>query len=284
MLDELARSPATVQSYRYSLGIAKRITGRPLVELDVDAMRAIKREPTMAPRTKQVVMAACRSFHDWGALEGYWELRPLRAVRGVKVIDRPAAGLSPQQSRILLGACRLPLEFRVVYLGLYAGCRIHESAQMTEANVRGDRLVFVGKGNKERTVPIHVELERVRDKVFGVTPSSAGVLQSSLKRLRRRSGVLDEAGDPVRSHALRRTFALTLYETFNTPREVIAALLGHGDTVTSLYSPVRYATLRATVDRLGYYEDVRRSNRRMVAEILNNGGIKWNHELIVGGG
>lgn len=157
---------------------------------------------------------------------------------------------------MLLGACQSPLEHRLINLGLYAGCRIHESASITAENWQDDRLVFIGKGAKQRTVPIHNELQRVKHTILSTTPASEGVLQSVMERLRARIAAVDESGRPVRSHSLRRTFAVSLYERFRVPREVVATLLGHDDSVTALYAPVRFHLLREAIDKLNYYEDL----------------------------
>lgn len=81
MLYELGRSPKTLLSYTYSLRRARQIVNKPLAELDVEDLRKIKRERSLAPATKSLMLTSCKSFHAWGALEGYWQLKPLSAIK-----------------------------------------------------------------------------------------------------------------------------------------------------------------------------------------------------------
>lgn len=138
----------------------------------------------------------------------------------------------------------------MIYLGLYAGLRVSESERIDDAawsEERG-RLTFVGKGRKQREVPIHPELARVKENVL-VKPVGVGCLKHSCRALAYASGIA------FTSHSLRRTFAVNLSEA-GIGREVIGALLGHAPlSVTESYCPVRWSEAVEAVSALTYSEE-----------------------------
>ena len=258
LVSELGRSPGTAKAYIGQIHSVERWTGKPFWEIGSDELRAYKRDSPYAKTTKQHAVVAYHSLHKW-ALQDEVQVLTRHSIKVLSVVTpghipfSPRAPLPLHEARKLLEACERPLEFRVIYLGLYAGTRISESASIGEREWRRDRLVFVGKGAKERTVPIHPELERMRSEILSAKPSSVQVLHSSFARLRDRVEAIDCAGDSARSHSLRRTFADFLYDKADVPQEVVAALLGHGAKVTALYAPVRFDRMKDSVQRVNYY-------------------------------
>jgi hypothetical protein len=73
-------------------------------------------------------------------------------------VRRESPWLLPSAATTLLESARHPVQARLCYFGLYAGCRVSESAAMSPDNAHDDRLSFVGKGQKKREVPLHPEL------------------------------------------------------------------------------------------------------------------------------
>lgn len=251
-VEELGRSPRTAISYGWSLRTLMRWADKRVEDITSDDLRSFKRESSYAPATVQGIVVALRAFHEWGALEHYWPLNGISAVKTPRVNKPPREPVSKETARTLLENCRTPLDYRVVYFGLYAGLRISESAAITEREWRFDRLKFYGKGNKLRSVPLHPELEKRRNLILSAHPKNANVLQSNLSRLRSDLNAVDLDGCPVPSHGLRRTFATTLYET--TPYEVVGKILGHGADVTSRYAKIPFDKMEEAVRGLDYYE------------------------------
>lgn len=252
-IGELGHSGRTATSYRYSLKCLSTWTGKALADITANDLRAFKRDATYKNTTKQQVVVALKQFHKWGALEGYWPLDGIVAVPAPKVISHTRAPLSLPAARTLLTAAVKPLEKRVVLLGLYGGTRIHEAALMDESHLRGDVLTFIGKGSKKRKVPVHPELALHLDEIFSFKPSSEQVLHSSFARLRERTPILDEEGEVVTSHTLRRTCASVMYEA-GVGWEVIAKILGHGADVTASYAKISIGQMREAIATLDFYK------------------------------
>lgn len=152
--------------------------------------------------------------------------------------------LSHEQYVALLKGVRSPV-CRGVFAVMYGcGLRIGEARQLTVHDVDATRGVIrvVGKGNKERLVPLPhallMDLRRVwathRSPVwlFATGPDARPVSDSTLYKvfgeIRRTLG-LDET---VKTHSLRHSFATRLMER-GVAAETIRVLLGHKSLKTT---------------------------------------------------
>ncbi len=254
---ELGRAPRTGDGYQKTIQTVARWAGKPFWEVVSDDLRAFKREAPYAPTTKQHAVVAYHSLHKWALLEEVEVLTrhspKILAVVTPSVVALPKAPIELHDARRLLEICSRPLEYRVVYLPLYAGTRIKEAATIGHKEWRRDRLIFVGKGSKQRTVPVHPELDRVKHDILSTTPKSEGVLQSVFARLRDALDLKDTAGESATTHSLRRTFADFMYDRADVPQEVVGQVLGHGKKVTELYAPVRFEKMQNGVFSVDYY-------------------------------
>lgn len=255
LLLELARSPQTIRGYHQQLEAVARMLGKQICEVTVHDIRyEVKRDESVALSTKQLRIAAFRQLHMWGLLEEESWANP--AMLGVKSLPSPKRMPRPPISlldaRTLLSGCRTPNEYRTVYLGLYGGLRVSESASLDYGNVHGDKLTFIGKGDKERSVPIHPELRKVLAEFIHLKPRSKEVLMSSFAKMRDRLRVYDVEGNPATSHSLRRTAADFMYDRAEVPREVVKAILGHGSEVVDLYAPVRFHKMKQAIECIDY--------------------------------
>lgn len=255
LLLEEGRAKATVRGYSQQARAVAKMVGKKIAAVTPEDIRhKVKRDQECAPSTKELRVAAFRAVHKWALLER----KPWAdaAMLGVKIPPSrrrlPRAPISPFDAQKLLAHCQIPNDYRVIYFGLYAGMRVGESASITTKQVHRDRITFIGKGDKERSVPIHPELRKVLPIILSVTPRSEGVLQGRMRELRDRLDVRDEEKNPATTHSLRRTFADFLYDKLKTEREVVRMILGHGSEVTDLYAPVRFPRMREAVERLDY--------------------------------
>lgn len=255
LLLELGRSDQTVRGYSQQLLSVGSMLGKEIVDVSVaDVRHRVKRDQEVAVSTRQLRVAAFRQLHMWGLLEKEKWADP--AMLGVKSIPEPKRLPKPPISLLdatkTLTSCRTPNEYRVAYLGLYAGMRVSESASVVSSNLFGDRLTFIGKGNKERSVPLHPELRKVLPLMIDDPPKTKAVLANSWTKMRDRLGIRDLKGHPATTHSLRRTCADFLYDKAGVEREVVKAILGHGSEVTDLYAPVRIGKMKEAIDRIDY--------------------------------
>jgi site-specific recombinase XerD len=245
LMDECNLAPSTALSYSQGLDRLVKFCMRSPEQITVADLRRYLREAPGTPRTKHLSLAAIKSFHRWGHLEGYWSLDGIMSVRGPRIISDPKPSLSPREARALLSSCRTPNEHRLVYLGLLGGLRIAETASIDRDSWLEGRLRFVGKGRKSREVPLHPHLSAKRGEVLAHNTTVAA-LHQSCKVMSFRVGIA------FSSHTLRRTFAVGLSEA-GVQREVIGSILGHAPaSVTERYAPVRWSEKVEAILKLRY--------------------------------
>lgn len=254
LVKECHLSPNTAFAYDAALQRPERHYDKPAEMLSIPEMRAWIRDTAwdvmtgegLQPRTQNLTVCAIKALHRWGMLDDKpWANPKMLALRGPKITESPKEYLTPAQARVFLDACNRPTAYRVVWLGLYAGLRVSESAELTSEDWRDDRLKFIGKGRKWREVPIHRDLAPKKDIILS-RPTTRNTLKATMRSL---SVVL---GIKAGSHTLRHTFARMLREERVT-REVVGSLLGHAPkTTTEIYDPVADWEKFEAMDKLDY--------------------------------
>lgn len=174
--------------------------------------------------------------------------------------------MSDEQVRRLLGAITNPIH-RACFSLMYAcGLRIMEAATLPVTAIDRGRMVLriIGKGNKERLVPLPqpvlAELERLwyshRNRTW-VFPNQTGSKPvSSCVLFRTFSAAATEIGFTTRRptpHVLRHSYATRLMEN-GVDTRVVQVLLGHASIAstaiyTHLTEPTR-ASLRGLLDQI----------------------------------
>lgn len=149
----------------------------------------------------------------------------------------------------------------LVHLGIYAGLRISEMCNLLvedlDFTAGAERIkVVLGKGGKDRFVPIHQKLLAVIrgwlvDRTSGPVVLTYGgeVLSDGTAYWRIcRLGSLSRITKHIHPHILRHTFATRLVEN-KTPLPMIQALMGHANLqTTSVYLHCDPSYLRGAID------------------------------------
>jgi integrase len=228
---------------------------------DLGSIRSFVSVAPYAQSTKRTSVSAYKAWVRFLVLEG--ELHPDRMaeLEAIVVPDdgyEPPLPLQPAQVKELLAAIETPAETKVVYLGLFQGTRISETARMdTEHRVSdedGDRLRFQGKGRgrrgKVREIPLHPEVGQRWDLITSFQTDAGDVrrhLEHVVEKLRERVGFF------FVSHTLRDTFAQTLLNQRVLP-VVVSDLLGHAprDMLFRHYGRVPFDQKKEAINQLRY--------------------------------
>ena len=215
----------SVATYLSGLSRLERFVGWDFVDagdhIDASVMRRFFRETEVSHSTKRSTHSAAKAWERWGDMEGLFHANGILSLQPpMGPPEEPNQPLHPGQIDTLLGAARRFSEVKLVYLGLYCGTRITESAEMGPEHWSGDRLRFIGKGSRTREVPIHPALRMVRRAITIDRLGSRKQLQYACANLRERVGFY------FHSHQLRDTFAQHLLDR-DVALEVVESLLGH---------------------------------------------------------
>ena len=225
-------SPNTIRNRRYAL--TRFAVGRDLLAVTPqDIVDYLAGLPGGA-WSRSGHLAAIRSFYVWAVGMGHLDRSPAALIRSVKTHDRtrPTLPKGTLDRAILLS----PPDVRLaLLLGAYAGLRRAEIAAFHSSCVRGDVMVIVGKGSKERRIPIHPRLREALDELTAhpgwLFPSHVKpgehVTPETIQRM-----VSKALGEPWSTHDLRRLAATRWYDATHDLRAV-QELLGHADPMTT---------------------------------------------------
>jgi integrase/recombinase XerD len=258
------RSPRTVEAYRRDLRALREYLGKPVAQATLEELEryiAQLRADGLSSATIARRTAAARSFFRHEQLLGARSDNPAAAValpRRAKTLPKT---LSPGEAVRLIDAAagtqpRALRDQALVELLYGAGLRVSEATGLDKTGVDLDeRLVrVIGKGNKERVVPIgrpavealrrylargrpHLD-RRHRPELFlnakGGPLTRAGAFLI-LRKLAEKAGLEPQRVHP---HLLRHSFATHLLEGGADLRSV-QEMLGHADlSTTELYTHV----------------------------------------------
>ena len=266
--DGLAKN--SLAAYRRDLqDLAAWLRPRPLVEADELALTGYlaARHATTRASTANRRIASLRRFYRWALREGSIKSDPTLRLTGVRRPARFPKSISEAQVEALLAAPEgdepLALRDRAMLETLYAtGLRVSEltGLRMIELSLTDGLVRVVGKGSKERVVPIGEAarsalaryLKRGRpallsgrscDAVF-VTGRGAGMTRQMFWKLIRRYAQKAEITVPLSPHGLRHAFATHLLN-HGADLRVVQLLLGHADiSTTQIYTHVARQRLK----------------------------------------
>jgi integrase/recombinase XerD len=269
----------TLDSYARDLRALGRFAAAreaPIHTLDRHALEAFVRHQMaggLSPRSVARAVAAIRGFYRFLVLDRVLEESPADDLQPPRAWPALPKCLSLEQVDALLAqpdvSERLGLRDRAMLEVLYAtGLRVSELVSIRAADLHLDAeyLTCVGKGNKERIVPIGEEAAKwVREYLRDARP----VLVARRKVTSRffvnaRGGPLSRVGfwkimkgygrraglpSTLSPHVVRHSFATHLLER-GADLRAIQMMLGHADlSTTQIYTHVLEARLRSVYDR-----------------------------------
>lgn len=220
-------------------------------------------------RTIQRELSALRGFFNYLLREGRMSANPAAGVAAPKSARKLPAVMDPDRvSGLLQIREKTPLAVRdraILELVYSSGLRLSElvGLQVTDVNLREGLVGVVGKGNKQRIVPVgRYACAAIKD-WLALRPEIAGKDVPALfvsargTRLTQRAvqarfsywARLQGLGTHVHPHMLRHSFATHLLESSGNLRAV-QELLGHADiSTTQVYTHLDFQHLAKVYDK-----------------------------------
>lgn len=237
---------------------------------DIRAFITHRRQEGLGAGGVQRAMAAVRSFYKFLAKEGVLENAAARSIRTPRVRRPLPRPLSVEDAARVLSQAG---EHNIEWLGardaalltlLYgAGLRISEALSLKRGDVPlGESLTVIGKGRKQRSVPVLPLVGEALDDYaakipFAGAPSAPLFLsrrgrpmspreaQSLMQRLRGQLGLAEKATP----HALRHSFATHILQGGGDLRS-LQELLGHASlSTTQIYTAMDTRQLLETYSK-----------------------------------
>ncbi|MGH6611540.1 MAG: site-specific tyrosine recombinase XerD [Burkholderiaceae bacterium] len=212
-------------------------------------------------------LAVLRRFYRWALRESHVARDPTVRMKSARQPPRFPKSLSEAQVEALLAApnteIALGLRDRAMLELLYAtGLRVTElvGVMLTQLSLAESLVRVVGKGGKERIVPLGVEarewieryLQHARGEILGarvadalfVTRRGGSMTRQMFWILIKRYAARAAIEAPLSPHGLRHAFATHLLN-HGADLRVVQVLLGHSDiSTTQIYTHVARARLK----------------------------------------
>lgn len=294
----LNRSPNTVLGYYYDLRVffrfikqkKKKVSKKipfdkiPIADVDPDLIGSVcvadiyeylyfisndHQNQSMA-RSRKV--SSLRTFYKYLTQKIHlFEYNPMLEIDNPNKPKRIVKYLTLEQSIELLKSTDGPYKERdycILTFFLNCGLRLSELVGINESDIRGDRMVVTGKGNKQRTVYLNTAcleaLERYRNYKKAhysdqIKEKNALFLSRNHRRIAKRSvqmivekhlqqAHLDQMG--FSTHKLRHTAATLMYQNGGVDVRTLQEILGHENLATTqIYTHVSNAQAQAAIDK-----------------------------------
>ncbi len=254
-LGELTR--ATARDHRYTL-----LNFASDMNLDDAALSRVKRAHVeewigkldVAKSVKGLYLSRVRTFFTWCIEHRLCKHNPCVGIKIRRPQSKPRS-MKPTDTSLLLAHADDPRVYLAILLGVQEGLRRAEIASLTTSSIDWDdaTLTVVGKGDKERFVPISAEsmaaLERfltdspagphqplLRSTVDPTKGISAQWLGTLIVRTFREAGLKQRRNDGRSAHALRHSCAADMLDR-GADLRAVQELLGHEHiSTTSIYT------------------------------------------------
>jgi len=221
----------------------------------------------IGPRSRARCLSAIRMFHKFLMIESYAEVNPASIIEAPRTMHKLPEFLSAREVDALLAACAGTTGENIRDLAmlelLYAtGLRVSElvGLKVREVNLDSGYLMTLGKGNKERLVPIGESacqrvtayLEGVRcrldpdrqNRFLFLSRLGDAMSRQAFWNIIKKRACLAGIGKNISPHTLRHSFATHLLENGADLRSV-QVMLGHADlSSTQIYTHVTRERLK----------------------------------------
>lgn len=264
---ERGLSDNSLQSYRHDLiHLQKRLAGRDVVLVnasreDLLSVLAAEVQQGKSPRSVSRYLSAYRQFYRWLVREGSISTDPVALIESPKMGRGLPKALTESQVESLMSApdtaTSLGIRDKAMLELMYAtGLRVSElvGLEISNLNLNQGVIRVIGKGNKERLVPLGDEahdslthylsggrpdlLKGAQTRSVFVTTRKAGMTRQAFWYMVKRYAAQCGISSKLSPHMLRHSFATHLLN-HGADLRVVQLLLGHSDlSTTQIYTHI----------------------------------------------
>ncbi len=228
------------------------------------------RDNTSHARARKV--ASLKTFYNYLATKAKLiDINPTSELESPKILKRLPRYLNVEESKKLLTSVskvegpNSVRDYAILTIFLNCGIRLSELVGINLNNIKNNTLTVIGKGDKERSIPLNNaciqainSYMKVRP-VNGIKDRNALFISGHKQRISKESvqkivkKYIKEAGlDPQRysTHKLRHTAATLMYKYGNVDIRALQELLGHQSiSTTEIYTHLDQQQLREAVSK-----------------------------------
>lgn len=263
----LAAYAADLARYLDFLEQRRRSEPDQILPSDIVAFLEQERSRGLSPRSRARLTSAIRMLHRFLLVERYAATNPSAIIESPRPLQKLPVFLNHGEVEALLNATRGPrpedIRDRAMLELLYAtGLRVSELVNLKrrEINLEVGYLLTVGKGNKERLIPVgETARQRVRDYLEQVrnrqdrddsipllflSRLGEGMTRQAFWNVIKKRATIAGIRNDISPHTLRHSFATHLLANGADLRSV-QMMLGHADlSTTQIYTHVTRERLK----------------------------------------
>lgn len=268
---EQGLSDNTLSAYGSDLRIfAKWLAGKPMLEVDggqLSEFLSSRYKEGIGSRSSARILSSLRRFYGYYIRENSIKIDPTALIESPHIGQLLPASLSEQDVELLLNAPEvtnaLGFRDRTMLEMLYAtGLRVSElvNLKFEQISFRQGVVRIIGKGNKERLVPVGEEamswlesyMSQARKTILGerqcdylfVTSRAGNMTRQAFWHIIKRHAKKAEINKELSPHTLRHAFATHLLN-HGADLRVVQLLLGHSDlSTTQIYTHIARERLK----------------------------------------
>ena len=207
----------------------------------------------LSPSSINQNMAAVKNFFNYCQVMGFIKSNPAADMKRLRANPKESIYVGAGEIEALLAACRSLRDRTMLTVMVKTGVRQHELANITirdyfkMRNEGSNRLVVLGKGNKERSIYFSEDTMELIDEyviwrnehavnsdrlflTFAGLPLNDSGMNRVIKNCAKRAGLAN--ADEYTCHSLRRAFA-TIKSNNGVPVAIISKALGHSNIATT---------------------------------------------------
>ncbi|MFI3157908.1 MAG: site-specific tyrosine recombinase XerD [Methylococcaceae bacterium] len=268
---EQGLSENTLSAYGSDLRIfAKWLAGKPMLEVDggqLASFLASRYKEGIGNRSSARILSSLRRFYGYYIRENSIKIDPTALIESPHIGQPLPGSLTEQDVELLLNAPEvtnaLGFRDRTMLEMLYAtGLRVSElvNLKFEQISFRQGVVRIIGKGNKERLVPVGEEamswlesyMSQARKTILGerqcdylfVTNRAGNMTRQAFWHIIKRHAKKAEINKELSPHTLRHAFATHLLN-HGADLRVVQLLLGHADlSTTQIYTHIARERLK----------------------------------------
>lgn len=269
---ERAMSPNTVASYCSDVNKFAIFHQVPLEQADSDAVVSyLSSRANISERTQAHILSSLRNFYDWLILEKVIDENPCDKVDMPKLGVYLPSVLSVEEVEAMIASVDLSdwfgLRDKAILEVLYGcGLRVSEAVNLRISGLYLDEgfVRIIGKGNKERLVPLgEIACDAVRiyldarpqpadaesDDVLFLNRWGKGISRVSMFKMIKRQALVAGISKDISPHTFRHSFATHLVEN-GADLRVVQEMLGHESiTTTEIYTHIDTETWQREISQ-----------------------------------
>lgn len=232
----------TVRNRESIIRSLQRHSGRSYTDVALPDLRRQIGRPSISAGSRRTERGAMIAFFTFLCEDGYRVDNPalkLAAVTAPKGTPRP---FTREQIDAMIGSGAYRKTRAMILLGYYQGFRVSSIARVhgTDVDTTAGTIRTVGKGGKERTLPLHTVVRELAETMptedwwFPARDGSDGPMKSAsvtnlITLAKKRAGITDPTLTP---HSLRHAFGTDLVEA-GVDIRIIKELMMHESLVTT---------------------------------------------------